>query len=102
MAPASSTAPSQMTLLAPMTTSLPMVHDESVQSLWMVTLAPISTSASWPVGSEATVWITVLSPTDEYAPIETAFMSPLMTTLFHTVEYESMHTSPLSVADSAT
>jgi len=55
---------------------------------------PIVTDAGIPVGNEFAVWITVPSPTEEYAPTLTTFISPLITTLYQIEAYAPTNTSP--------
>lgn len=61
--PSSNIEPSIIIDLCPIRTSFPTVHEYNVQLLYITTNIPISTLAGNPVGNEAAVCITLLSPT---------------------------------------
>ena len=71
-----------------------MWHEYRVHFDPMVTLSPMTTPAGMPVGREAAVWMTVLSPTEVNFPIVTELISPLMTELYQTDDHCLILTSP--------
>ena len=94
----STTAPSMITDLSPITASYPMWQEWRVHPPPMVTLGSIMTSDESPLGSEPEVKITVPSPMEEYLRMVTLLMSPLMTTLPPIETSVSTWTSPMRVA----